>query len=119
MAAPTEEEIRSAVKAALDERGDIDIGQWVHDLAAPIGYHARDLDAPRGTGTSWSSPCLWDDLRPTEAERLSDLLEAIYHQADAWEAEVLAKITEAVVAAGVQFAAEYPDAPRARRAVAA
>lgn len=96
---PTEVEIRAAIQAALDS-SDIDIGTWVHDLGLP-------LDPDGGV--------LWADLRGSEAEVLSDLLNAVYVQADAIEAEAVTRITELLVYAAMEFARRYPDAPRAPR----
>lgn len=101
--ARAEAEIHAACRYALDDSSEIDIGSWVHELARPISFHPDD-DPPSS---------LWTDLRPSEAKRLSDLLERVYRTADAWEAEIVDRIIAAVVEAGVTFAAEYPDAPRA------
>jgi hypothetical protein len=57
---------------------------------------------------------LWDDLRPSEAEDRSRLVENVYAQADAIEAEVVDRIGELFVGAALEFAWMHPDAPRAR-----
>jgi hypothetical protein len=107
MTAPTEQEIRAAVRAALDD-SDIDIGEWVHELVAPISY-----SAPSERGEAYE-PALWDDLRPSQAALLQSLIEVIYTKSDALQNEVLARIEDYVVEAGLAFAAEHPDAPRAK-----
>lgn len=85
---PTEAEIREAIR----ERSDYsDSGATVYEITKP-------------------AVALWADLRPSEAARLEDLMNEIYKLADDFESRVV----EAVVAAGLTFAAEYPDAPRAR-----
>ncbi len=116
--APTEAEIREAIAVSAARVLPLDrpeIGEWVSAMTDPLTYYAPEEDvdpsAPRG---------LWDNLRPTEAEDLRALVEGIYHQADAIEQEVKARIAELVVAAALEFARRHPDAPRrAREAVTA
>lgn len=109
MTAPTEAEIREAVTIARDSSPEIDIGQWVHDLGAPLSY------VPPSERGSAPERGLWTDLRASEEARLGDLFEDIYTMANAIEADAIKRITEALVAAALRFAAEFPDAPRAAR----
>jgi hypothetical protein len=107
MTAPTEAEIREVV-FSLDV-SQLDIGLWVYDLARPVRYLPPEQDFPA------HAPGLWDDLRPSQTARLDALMEEVYDKADAVQAETVAKIQEYIVGAAMQFAAEYPDAPRAVR----
>jgi hypothetical protein len=106
MSAPTEAEIRTAVEGALGRSREIDVGSWVHELVQPIAYYPPEDRINR------PPDCLWDNLRPSEAERLSALVEQIYVAADEWETYVVQQITERILAAGLTFASEFPDAPR-------
>jgi hypothetical protein len=106
MIAPTEQEIRTAIQAALDD-SDIDIGAWVHDLVRPLSYAP-----PEQRGNNYGG-CLWDDLRPSQAALLEALIEGIYNKVQPLEDDVTARIRESVVEAALEFAAAYPDAPRA------
>lgn len=107
MSAPTEAEIREALTRALDKHlPDIDLCGWVYDIGTPLLYRPSEERDD-------SDRCLWDDLRKSEAARLTALREAIYAEADAWQLEIVGRIVDALVAAGVRFAAEYPNAPRA------
>jgi hypothetical protein len=77
-------------------------------LSAPLSYTPPDEDPPVGRRG------LWDNLRPSEAEELAEIREAVYCKADElfWTA-VLERIGELVVAAALEFGAAHPDAPRA------
>lgn len=107
---PTEAEIRSRFAGAVELSRAIDIGTWVYDLTAPLRVWERD-DAPPAEVRSLG---LWDDLRPSEAKLLEELVERIYQRADALEKSVVAEIGEYVVEAAMLFAGAYPTAPRAR-----
>lgn len=105
MGAPTEAEIR----AAIDEANP-DFGELVYEFTRCVSY------ADPGTRGFAYEPRLYEDLRPSERERLEALLSEVYDL----EEPVLKMIEDRVVAAVLTFAAEYPDAPRAiREAVAA
>ena len=112
MTAPSEQEIREAVQAALDD-SSVDIGEWVHTMLAPL------LFVPPGERGPAYEVGLWDDLRPSQAERLDNLIEGVYIRIQPLEEEVTTKIREAIVEAALTFAAEYPDAPRGRQEAAA
>lgn len=112
MTAPTEAEIREAANAPVLTDSD-EIGSLVYELLGPIRYLPPEEDSP---GRSISAGCLWDDLRPSQAARLQDLLDGIYTKTDTLiQKEVIPRIRELVVEAALTFAAEYPDAPRAVR----
>jgi hypothetical protein len=111
--APTEAEIR----AMLAERAV----KWPHDNAErqlaeavdtafdTIGY--IELDELESNGGLHALSDLWADLRPSEIIRLHLLVSEARERAygAAWEA-----IVREVVAAGLAFAAEFPNAPRAQ-----
>jgi len=113
MTAPTEAEIR----AALEERTakyPSDNGQRLLDEAVDkafdvVGYIELDENDALAFG-AYALSDLWEDLRPTEVVRLHQLVRWAQERAKAaaWEA-----IIQECVAAGLKFAAEYPDAPRA------
>ena len=105
MSAPTEEEIRAAIEVSADKR-QADIGQLICAYTAPLEWEPSELRGPAYGG------CLWDNLRPTEAERLSAHLETVYESLDG---PIERMIREAIVSAALAFAAECPDAPRATR----
>lgn len=115
MTAPTEAEIREAaqdaLRAVIEEHGGGWDVPWVYDLCTPIRY------APDDGPMLDTSP--WTDLRPSQAARLDALVDGIYETADKLMAETAARVAEAVVEAALTFAAEYPDAPRAKATVAA
>jgi hypothetical protein len=116
MAGPTEGEIRAAVQEAID-RSDIDIGAWTYQILQPLGYIP-----PEDRGPGWERNAdlqLWDDLRPSQDAVLEGLIESVHREVQPIEAEVIDRIREAVVRAALAFAAQYPDAPRAERKVAA
>lgn len=88
---PTEQEIRAAVEAAIVETAVLD------DLAGKV--YAAFYTAV------WDG----DDLRPSEQGALDALVEPVFDRVRAGCREV---IVDELTAAGVQFAAEFPDAPR-------
>jgi hypothetical protein len=95
MTAPTEEEIRAAIAR-----------EWGRDIG-------RDFhDAFTGCQLLGDSLFDWDDMRPSEQERLNELT---HSAVDPIRADAQRRINEALVSAGLSFAAEYPDAPRATR----
>ena len=115
MSAPTEVEIR----AAIADR----ITKYPHDNARVKLEYAVDqifdvvvyVDLDENGRVDLRVPALsdlWADLRPNEIERVRELIaEAKGRALDAaWPV-----IADQVVAAAVAFAAEYPDAPRAKR----
>jgi hypothetical protein len=105
-----DEEIRKRLRFR-DERGPADVfsdefGTALGNLiAATIGYYPPDSDDMRDDENS-----LWTDLRPSQRARLLDLIDDLYEL----EGEVFARLTSAIIQAGVTFAADYPDALRAR-----
>jgi hypothetical protein len=109
----TEEEVRSAISAAL-EASSIDIGEWVHDLCRPLHWSPTEL-----RGENYRDG-LWVDLRESEAAALEALVDQVYEHADAIQAEAVKRIGELVLYAAMEFAQTHPDAPRpAREAVPA
>lgn len=115
MTAPTEAEIREvaldAFREVMREHASGWDVPWVYDLSAPLRYEPPDEDGE--PALPWLVG-LWTDLRPSQAARLSDLREAIYERADVLMVEAADRIVDAVVEAALTFAAEYPDAPRAK-----
>jgi hypothetical protein len=98
MTTPTEREIREAINTDWKDRSR----SWPYlEMTASIEAIA---------------PMLWEGLDPSEEERLDYLLGEAKSLA---ESEVLERfreeVTEATVRALLQFAEEYPDAPRAQR----
>lgn len=132
MTAPTAKEIREAIEARLDRQTSGTDNQETAQgmLHQVITQNAADpfIDSASDTleidgGGVWEAlraphrHAVWTNLRPSEAARLVELTEAACDRA---EARCVAVILEELTAAGVEFAAEYPDAPRAEReAVAA
>jgi hypothetical protein len=99
MSAPSEAEIRAAIEAAWTAEplvGPSAASEFLDGFAAAEGL----LDG------------LWDveNFLPAEFERFADIVDAAVEPIhDAARNQV----TEALVRAGVQFAAEFPGAPRA------
>lgn len=108
--APTEAEIREAVYAVQPNAPEDHVGNLVYELCLPLRYLAPAED-------QWlNKACLWDDLRPSEAARLDDLLEDVYEKVDVViKQDVMNRIREIVVDAMLAFAKEYPEARRRTR----
>lgn len=103
--APTEAEIREILAEA-----EPDIGELISEFTNLLAY------VPPGSRGPAYTPGLWDDLRPSQENRLLDLLDNVYEELK----EAIRKMIEdRVVAAALAFAAEFPDAPRAQREAAA
>lgn len=110
--APTEAEIRAAIGASIEAVGFDDALNGALVVASgPVANpaflafadsadYAPDVPDPGD---------LWTDLRHSEAARLHELAGAAWERAKARCREA---IIEEYVAAGVAFAAEFPDAPR-------
>jgi hypothetical protein len=94
MSAPTEEEIRAAIAR-----------QW----GGEIGRDFQDAF----TGCQMLGDGLFDldDMRPSEQECLDELT---YHAIEPIRNQAQRQVNEAIVAAILDFAAEHPDAPRAK-----
>jgi len=109
MNAPTEEEIRAAIAREWRRppRRDSITGE---PIGLPIGGEYSD-----GVGACL---CLLDGLfdldklRESEVDRLHELT---FAAVDPIRDETQRRIVEALVAAGLAFAAEHPSAPRAAR----
>lgn len=101
MTAPTEAEIR----ALIESKSKADFGAQIFEITGPVDYFYED-DPPR----EGPEDGLWHDLRPSQQRRLRELLNGIYDLADEYERRVV----DATVQAVLTFAAEYPDAPRAK-----
>lgn len=111
MTAPTEEDIRATMARFMDAQLP-DPWAYACNLVGPVDYIPDD---ERGNHTNR----VWDNLGPTEQARYAELINGIYDLA-ATEFEAIEKrLLEATVAACLTFAAEHPDAPRAKRAVPA
>ena len=124
MTAPSEAEIREAVADRLAEQTTEALRprlrELIRDASGPMQWPATyvldglandDLfnDAPplASEGALWGG-----DMRRSEAEALAEALRpAVDRAASRCEAIIIDELT----AAGVQFAQEYPDAPRAVR----
>jgi hypothetical protein len=101
----TEAEIRAAIEASLNiGASDADVGELVYDFLRVIRY-----EAPKDRGPNYGG-CLWDDLKPSQAAILEARLEQVYLDLDG---PIERMIVDAVTAAALAFAAEYPEAPRA------
>jgi hypothetical protein len=98
MSAPTAEEIRQAAFAAILE--------------------AQPVDDAWGNASLAFDRILWDtsDLRKSEQDRLDELAEPFYNRV---QKRLEAILIEEMIAHGEQFAAEHPEAPRAKVEVAA
>lgn len=117
MTAPTESEIRTALRQRVeaypaDNPKDTlreAVRSWAATLISPAFDTLESID-PRDGPTSSEPDDLWRDLRPSEAVTLRDLARAAIERAiERCDAVILDELT----AAGVRFAMEHPDAPRA------
>jgi hypothetical protein len=112
---PTEAEIRQALveRVSRSDSPHVKLGEAIDTAMDVVGYieldMADDLSVPALSD-------LWSDLRPSEARRLAEIVDEAKDRAleAAWEI-----IAEEAVQAALTFAAEYPDAPRARVEVTA
>ncbi len=98
MVAPSEAEVRAVI-----------IERWTAPRVGGLSLASEFADA-FGTITA-AADGLWnvDDFRPSELDRYDDLLsEATIRVRRAAETQLL----DAVIAALIAFAAEYPEAPR-------
>ena len=122
MSATTEAEIRAAIERRMSERigaldgctdGHGELRCLIDRVAEPLTYPALlILTGDYDETYSEEGGDIWRDLRPSEARGLL----AIVHEArERAAARVAPIIVEELVAAGVRFAEEHPDAPRARR----
>lgn len=100
----TEDEIRAAIEASLDRAPSPDVGELIYEFLRVLRY-----EAPKDRGPNYGD-CLWDDLRPSQAAVLSARIDGIYLDL---EGPIEHMIIDAVTAAALAFAAEFPDAPRA------
>jgi hypothetical protein len=112
---PTEAEIRAEIGAAMGGEEYRDVIDGIHLVASIVRDPAwgilegEDPRMPDGPG-------LWADLRPSEAQRLLDLVNDAERRIGARVVEV---IEEELMAACTAFAAEFPDAPRGKGRLAA
>lgn len=120
MTAPTEQEIREAVRRRIaDWPNDNPINPLrdaIWGLTQMLEYSFPEPGDSAETmselyGAEPDADDLWWDLRPREAKRLAKIREETVDRA---QARALAVITDEIVAGGLTFAAEYPDAPRAK-----
>src|SRR5438445_13676793 len=121
MSTPTEEEIRAAVEARSTHYRSDDPGKHL-DEAIEDWSNLFAVNAPDSvTGETWGDfvedqqepgpDDLWWDLRPTEAARLEAIRQEAVERAQRRAREI---VIEELVAAGLRFAEEFPDAPRAQ-----
>jgi len=119
MTAPTEAEVRAAIVGVAESSY---VGSCVDEVAGlrfNLGAMAKAcaralVDSAAGT-KELDDGVLWVDLRPSEADRLITLVsEAADRATERCEAIIL----DAMTAAGVAFAAEFPEAPRGEAAEA-
>lgn len=118
MTAPTEAEIREALRLRVEAHPSDDplkeLRSAVEDFGAFMHGPAFEvLESPdsRDEKYVYDVDDVWGyDLRPSEARAL----DFYYRQAvDQAVSDALAAITDTYVRAALQFAAEFPDAPRA------
>ncbi|MBA2555898.1 MAG: hypothetical protein H0V12_00885 [Chloroflexi bacterium] len=102
----TEQDIRKAIEASATST---DALRWAISVVASTSCAAFTALSRDDAGDD-ARDSRWRDLRRSEARRLRELVTgAIDAAATRCEAIILEELT----AAGVAFAAEYPDAPRA------
>jgi hypothetical protein len=118
---PTEKELRQIIRDRADRyRNDSPrerLAEVIDKYCDPLGYVPIADEQDREDFAAKAFSDTWADLRPSEVERLDQLLtDARARAAERAEAVIL----EELVAAALTFADEHPDAPRAaREAVAA
>ena len=111
---PTEAEIRALIESrsaryptdSIEHR----LERALDSAFDTIGYVSLDEQGQYDFGEAFLSDT-WGDLRPSEANRLGELIHEARVRA---ESRARAAIVEEVVAAALAFAAEHPDAPRAK-----
>ncbi|HUG47975.1 MAG TPA: hypothetical protein VMP67_06135 [Candidatus Limnocylindria bacterium] len=113
----TEQEVREAIEGRKHLRDKL--AEAFAEASLPVGeaaWHGGvDADEPFvEPAPEWD--VLWWDIRPSQAVRLHQL---VGEARDRALSRCQAIIVDELTAAGVQFAAEYPDAPRAREKVPA
>src|SRR5687768_15534457 len=112
MTAPTEQEIRE-ILADRERRYPHDFGdklaEAIDHAFDAIGYVELDEQGQYDFGGEWLSDT-WADLRQSEQRYLAGAILQAKGRALASAREA---IVGEVVAAALQFAREYPDAPRA------
>jgi hypothetical protein len=110
--APTEQEIREVVRRRIADWPDDNpinpLRDALYGLTTMLSYTAPepDEDPEEADGDD-----LWEDLRPREWRLLNEIREETINRA---QTRALAVITEEIVAGALDFAAEYPHAPRAK-----
>src|SRR3990170_953678 len=122
-AAPTEPEIREALRLRVElyptDNPRNQLREAVEGYAAFLegpGLHLHYPGRPPFDDPEDSDPSdVWMNLRPTEIKMLDAIAEKAIEEAIT---AAQAAIVEIMVAAGLRFAAEYPDAPRAKVAAA-
>jgi hypothetical protein len=83
------------------------IDQWSRQLAS-AAWNALESPDPRDPDDH--SSAIWTDLRPSEAVILRDAVRDAVRRA---HERCLIVTVEELTAAGVEFATQFPDAPRA------
>lgn len=116
MGAPTEAEIRAAVRRRLDQaRYGGQIRDAIIDTAMPVSWPAEFVLDQAWCGWEMSDRSTWDGdevfepLSREQAERLSALVGAAK---DTAEEQCKAIVERQLMDAAAQFLREYPDAPR-------
>ncbi len=117
--APTEAEIREVIEASAvhySNHGKDKLTEAAQEYAADLRWLPGDLDLAETDPGRADGGVFWRDLRPSEDERLRQLLYEAEARAVASCHELI--VSEYVVAMHA-FTVEHPDAPRAERSVAA
>lgn len=120
MTAPTEQEIREAVVRRLEDWPNDNpmapLRDAIKGMTSMLEVYIPDSRDSAETirelsGAEPDPDDLWWNLRPTEAARLNAIREEVCKQA---AHHAVVANTSAIVAGALRFAAEYPDAPRAK-----
>jgi hypothetical protein len=109
--APTEAEIRATIETYLAEwpRPSDDLREVIVSFGDPVEYQVRP-DEVTGRLIEYGND-VWTDLVPSQARRISQLMATAQERAFQ---RARAAIIEEYVSAALAFAAEFPDAPRAK-----
>jgi hypothetical protein len=114
MTAPTEHEIRAVLEAESrshpNDNEVTGLSEAIDQLFYTVEYRSLTAEeAEYDDGGPLTH--LWGSLLLAEEQRLAEIVEEA--KARAYD-RARAAIVEEVIAAGLRFAAEYPDAPRAK-----
>jgi len=105
----TEAQVRSVIAAHAtrypNDCSDVGILTVAYGLGDAFQYYPPTPDKD----SSASGDALWTDLRPSERDRLLEIIADAQVRASE---KAYAILTDAMVAAALAFAAEFPDVPR-------